>query len=198
MRKAGGYRKIRRKTGALDFLPSVLQGTRIKDEGAPIDDLVPIAGMTFHRQRRVLDSIQLMNQRHLDRFHQQADLRARMASLELAFRMQMSAPEILSINNEPDHINRMYGLDDGFSGPFGRQCLIASKLVRSGVRFVQLYSGGNGNEQSWDGHLNIEENHRNFARETDQGIAALVSDLEQRGTVRNNAHRLRRRIWSDF
>jgi len=181
--KGRGLPKNSAQNWGAGFLPSVFQGTRIKDEGAPIDDLVPISGMTFKRQRRVLDSIQLLNQRHLDRFQEQADLRARMASLELAFRMQMTAPEVLSISNEPHHINRLYGLDDGFSGPFGRQCLIASKLVQSGVRFVQLYSGGSGNEQSWDGHLNIEENHRNFARETDQGIAALVTDLEQRGLL---------------
>jgi hypothetical protein len=97
--------------------------------------------------------------------------------------MQMAAPDALDWTSEPESIRRLYGTDLKHCGPFAKQCLMARRLVERGVRFVQLYSGGEENERSWDGHLDIAVNHRQFAGETDQPIAALLADLKQRGLL---------------
>jgi hypothetical protein len=163
------------------FLPSVFQATRVKESGAPIDDLLRPETITAVRQRRLLEAANQINRRHRQRFADQSQLDARIKSLELAFRMQMAAPDVLAVDNEPAHIQSLYGMQHPTAKFFGRQCLIARKLVEAGVRFVQIYSGGTGNQASWDGHLNIDKNHRQFALETDQGIGALLEDLKQRG-----------------
>ena len=165
------------------FLPGVFQGTRLREKGAPVNDLELPRGLTRARQKRLLEIANRLNRQHQDRFPGEGHLDARIESLELAFRMQMSAPAVMSINDEPAHVQRMYGLEHGVAKFFGRQCLIARKLVESGVRFVQIYSGGTGNQQSWDGHLDINKNHRQFALETDQGIGALLTDLKRRGLL---------------
>ena len=97
--------------------------------------------------------------------------------------MQTAAPEVFDLNRESPPTRDMYGLDDKRCAHFGRQCLTARRMVESGVRFVQLYSGGTENQKSWDGHIDIEGNHRGFAAETDQPIAALLTDLKQRGLL---------------
>ena len=167
------------------FLPGVFQGTRVKEQGAPVDNLLPTASMTPDRQRRMLDVANRLNRRHQQRFPDQPELEARIESLELAFRMQVSAPEILSVRGETAQTQAMYGMEHPQAKFFGRQCLIARKLVESGVRFVQIYSGGTGNSQSWDGHIDIDKNHRQFAIEIDQGVGALLADLKQRGMLRD-------------
>lgn len=167
------------------FLPGVFQGTRVKEQGAPVDNLFRTAGMTRQRQRKLLDVANRINRRHQETFAGQAELEARIESLELAFRMQMSAPEVMSVDDETAGTRAMYGMEHPQAKFFGKQCLIARKLVESGVRFVQIYSGGTGNEQSWDGHLNIDHNHRKFALEIDQGIGALLTDLKQRGLLKS-------------
>ena len=163
------------------FLPSVFQATRVKEKGAPIDDLLRPPTLTAQRQRRLLEVANRLNRQHRQRFADQSQLDARIKSLELAFRMQMAAPGVLAVDDEPAHIQSLYGMQHPTAKFFGQQCLIARKLVEAGVRFVQIYSGGTGNQASWDGHLNIDKNHRQFALETDQGIAALLGDLKQRG-----------------
>src|SRR5262249_29327591 len=110
-------------------------------------------------------------------------LAARIESFELAYRMQAAAPEALDLASEPKHIQRLYGLDDPRCEHFGRQCLIARRLVERGVRFVQIYSGGMENQRSWDGHIDIQGNHSQFAGETDRPVAGLLSDLAQRGLL---------------
>ena len=97
--------------------------------------------------------------------------------------MQMAAPEALDIDQEPEHIHKLYGLDEKRCDHFAKQCLIARRLVERGVRFVQIYSGGMENERSWDGHTNIQANHTQFAGETDTPIAGLLADLKQRGLL---------------
>ena len=111
------------------------------------------------------------------------ELAARIESFELAYRMQSAAPDALAIEKEPDHIQKLYGLDNKKCEHFAKQCLIARRMVERGVRFVQIYSGGMENERSWDGHANIKENHAGFAQETDQPVAALLEDLAQRGLL---------------
>jgi arylsulfatase A-like enzyme len=97
--------------------------------------------------------------------------------------MQTAAPEAMDINSEPQHIKDMYGVDDARCDHVARQCITARRLVERGVRFVQIYSGGMENQRSWDGHKDIKGNHSQFAGETDQPVAALLTDLEQRGLL---------------
>src|SRR4029077_7763688 len=105
--------------------------------------------------------------RHHDVNPAEAELAARIESFELAYRMQMAAPEAIDVEREPEAIKKLYGLDNPKCTHFSRQCLIARRLVERGVRFVQIYSGGTENEKSWDGHSNIGQNHTQFAGETD-------------------------------
>ena len=107
-------------------------------------------------------------------------LQARIESFELAYRMQMTAPEALDLARETKETHALYGLDDPTCGHFAKQCLIARRLVERGVRFVQIYSGGEENQRSWDGHADILGNHSGFAKETDRPIAGLLEDLARR------------------
>jgi hypothetical protein len=163
------------------FLPGIFQGTALNPQGTPIDNLNPPALMTPPQQRRQLDFIARLNQRHQEENLGEAELAARIESFELAYRMQMAAPEAFDVESEPDSIKQLYGLNEKRCAHFARQALLSRRLVERGVRFVQIYSGGMENERSWDGHRDIEGNHRQFAGETDQPIGALLTDLEQRG-----------------
>lgn len=165
------------------FLPSVFQGTALNAQGAPINNLYRRDDMTDPQQRAQLDLIKQLNDRHLQQYPHEAELAARIESFELAYRMQIAAPEALDVDSEPEHIKSQYGLDNKKCAHFARQVLTARRLVERGVRFVQIYSGGMENERSWDGHTNIVQNHSGFAQETDQPIAALLSDLKARGLL---------------
>jgi len=165
------------------FLPSVYQGSWLKPQGEPIDNLNPPAELTDARQRAQLDLLAQLNRRHQADHADDADLAARIESFELAFRMQTAAPEALDVDSEPAHVRQLYGLDDDRCAHVARQCLIARRMVERGTRFVQIYSGGMENQRSWDGHNDIAGNHRGFAEETDKPIAGLLSDLAQRGLL---------------
>lgn len=165
------------------FLPGVFQGTALNAKGVPIDNLNRAEGMTDEQQRRQLDFMAKLNREHLEHSQGDEELATRIESFELAYRMQMAAPEALDVDQEPAHIRQLYGVDNPTCGHFAKQCLVARRMVERGVRFVQIYSGGEENEKSWDGHLNIEQNHRGFAAETDIPIGALLTDLKQRGLL---------------
>jgi hypothetical protein len=165
------------------FLPGIYQGTALNPQGLPIDNLARDPRMSDARQRRQLDLLRRLNQRHQERHEADTELTARIESFELAYRMQMAAPEALDVNKEPDRIQQLYGLDNKKCAHFARQALMARRLVERGVRFVQIYSGGMENERSWDGHADIAANHRQFAGETDTPIAGLLTDLKQRGLL---------------
>jgi hypothetical protein len=165
------------------FLPGVYQGTALNAQGSPIDNLSRPEHMSAADQRRQLDLLAKLNRAHLAENHGEAELAARIESFELAYRMQMSAPEAFDLKDEPEHIRKLYGLDEKKCSHFAEQALIARRLVERGVRFIQLYSGGMENQLSWDGHIDIEGNHRGFAEETDRPIAALLTDLKQRGLL---------------
>src|SRR5262249_13361775 len=165
------------------FLPGIYQGTALKPQGAPIDDLVRPAEMTEPQQRAQLDLLARLNRSHLEDCPGEAELTARIETFELAYRMQMAAPEAIDIGKEPEHVQRLYGLDNKKCTHFARQCLIARRLVERGVRFVQIYSGGMENQLSWDGHIDIAGNHHGFAEETDIPVAGLLADLESRGLL---------------
>ncbi len=165
------------------FLPGVFQGTALNAQGAPMDNLDRGAGKTDPEQRAQIDLLNRLNRRHRERHPREADLSARIESFELAYRMQMAAPEALDVNREPEPVRKLYGVDDPRCGHFAKQCLMARRLVERGVRFVQIYSGGMDNERSWDGHADIAKNHSGFAGETDRPIAALLTDLKASGLL---------------
>jgi len=165
------------------FLPGVFQGTALNTTGAPIDNLIRRERLTDARQRRQLDFIRDINAVHAAARPEEQELTARIESFELAYRMQMAAPEAVDVADEPESVRRLYGLDRPECTHFAKQCLMARRLVERGVRFVQIYSGGTENEKSWDGHIDIEGNHRQFAKETDTPIAGLIADLKQRGLL---------------
>jgi hypothetical protein len=167
------------------FLPSVYQGTWLKPKGEPIDNLKRPADLGERRQRELLDLMAKLNRARLSGTPTDDALAARIDSFELAFRMQTSAPEAFDLQREPEHIRKLYGLDEKHCSHIAAQCLTARRLIERGTRFVQIYSGGMENQLSWDCHLDLVGNHTGFARETDQPFAALLADLEQRGLLKD-------------
>ena len=159
------------------YLPAHFQGTALRPTGSPILDLNPPAGYERTQQRRNLDLLARLNARHAAEHPMHADLEARMANYELAFRMQMEVPEVLDLGDEDARTLEQYGVGTEPTDTFGRKCLLARKLVENGVRFVQLYHG------SWDSHDYIERAHGSLVRAVDQPIAALIADLKQRGLL---------------
>ncbi len=181
--KGRGLPKGNANNWSAGFLPGAYQGTWLRPKGDPIQNLKRLPGTTDARQRAQLDLMARLNNRDMEQHPHEAELAARIESFELAYRMQMAAPEALDVDREPEHIQDLYGLNEDHCGHIARQCLTARRLIERGVRFVQIYSGGMENQRSWDGHIDILGNHGQFARETDQPMAALLTDLEQRGML---------------
>ncbi|MDA7680770.1 MAG: DUF1501 domain-containing protein [Verrucomicrobia bacterium] len=167
------------------FLPGAYQGTWVRSKGEPIPNLRRIGELSDQQQRAQLDLIGKLNNEHQKKYPEDKELTARIRSFELAYRMQQEAPECFEVDSEPEHIKNLYGLNEKRCSHFARQCLMARRMVERGVRFVQIYSGGMENQRSWDGHGDIKKNHSQFAGETDQPIAGLLSDLEQRGLLKD-------------
>ena len=159
------------------YLPAHFQGTALRPSGSPILDLNPPAGVDRQTQRRNLDLIARLNERHAVKHPTHADLAARMANYELAYRMQMQVPDVLDYSNEDARTLELYGIDREPTHTFGRKCLLARKLVENGVRFVQLYHG------SWDSHDYIQRAHGSLVSAVDRPIAGLIADLKQRGLL---------------
>jgi hypothetical protein len=159
------------------YLPIHYQGTLLNSVGDPIVDLQPPAGVTAERQRRNLTLLNELNASQLSSQPRNPHLLTRMKNYELAFRMQTAVPDCLDLSKESESVREMYGLNEKQTEPMARKCLMARRLVERGVRFVQIYCNG------WDSHENIAGEHRNRGLETDQPIAALVTDLKQRGLL---------------
>lgn len=173
------------KNWSSGFMPASYQATMMRSKGSPILDLVPPEGITQQMQRKLLDTLREYNTEHQTPRVDNSNLAARIASYELAFNMQMAAPEATDITQETEDTQKLYGLDNEKSASFGRQCLMARRLVERGVRFVQIYSGGNHNDANWDAHGDLVYNHNLHAAETDQPMAGLLKDLKQRGMLEN-------------
>ena len=167
------------------FLPAAYQGTVFRSKGDPILDLsAPANFMSVEQERARLDQLALLNQNFNEKYPGISELSARIASYELAYRTQTCAPEAVDLSKESEATKKMYGLDDPVTAGYGRQCLLARRLVERGVRFVQLMSGAYVSiEDTWDAHANIVSNHRLHAREVDKPITALITDLKQRGLL---------------
>jgi hypothetical protein len=154
-----------------------------RSQGDPILNLADKNGMNRVQQRSLLDYLGDANHAHLKGREDHSDLASRIASYELAFRMQTTAPEAIDVDREPEHIKALYGMDQPRTEDFGRKCLLARRLVERGVRFIQIYSGGAHNDDNWDAHGDLEKNHHFHAGNTDKAIAGLLKDLKQRGLL---------------
>jgi hypothetical protein len=165
------------------FMPSAYQGVPFRGSGEPIAYLSPPKHITSQRQRSRLDLLKTWNEDFAMANPEESSLNARISAYELAFRMQMSAADCIDLNRESQATHAAYGLDEKVTAHFGRNCLLARRLVERGVRFVQLYSGGNEGPKAWDAHDNLKTNHDLHCRETDRPIAALLDDLKARGML---------------
>ena len=167
------------------YMPAAFQGVTFRASGDPIVDLRPPSSISPEEQRARLDLLAKLNDLDLRRYPASSELAARIASYELAYRMQGCAPEAVDWTKEPEPVQKLYGLDDPVTAPFGKQCLMARRLVERGVRFVQLYHGGLGQQDfdTWDAHRNVKENHTQHAAEVDRPMAGLLEDLRKTGLL---------------
>lgn len=162
------------------FMPAVYQGIRLSEGAEPVPNLKNPEAISTAQQRAKLEFLNGLNRGYAGQHPEQSELDARIASYELAFRMQAQAPEAVDLSQETLETQRLYGLDDKETEPFGRLCLLSRRLVERGVRFVQLYSGAG---SKWDAHSGIEANHSKLCRGTDRPVAALLKDLKARGLL---------------
>ncbi len=171
------------KNWSSGYMPAAYQATVIRADGVPIHDLALQPGMTKEAQRELLDHLRQKNQDHLDARADNSELAARIASYELAYKMQEHAPEAVDFTQETKQTLALYGVDQPRTADFGRKCLLARRLVERGVRFIQVYSGGAHNDDNWDAHSDMVSNHTKHAGDTDKPIAGLLKDLKQRGLL---------------
>ncbi|MBL8295386.1 MAG: DUF1501 domain-containing protein [Bryobacterales bacterium] len=164
------------------FLPASYQGTLFRQGAHPIADLEPIE-KDATAQRDKLALLAKLNRGVLHRFGQISEIEATISNYELAFRMQAAVPDLLDIAGESEVTRKMYGLDDPVTEDFGRECLLARRLVERGVRFVELLTPARKGLDRWDQHSNLQEGHRLNARSTDKPIAGLLRDLKARGLL---------------
>lgn len=169
------------------FLPAEFQGTPFSAKN-PLRHLRPPEGVTPAEDKAARAMLEKLNRRHLEAHPGDGNLAARIASYELAARMQLSVPEITDLSTEPAHVHRLYGADDS-SNPtkagYARNCILARRLIEQGVRFVQLFNGAyaSGGKLNWDGHQKLKEQYDVHAEVLDQPTAALIRDLRQRGLL---------------
>jgi hypothetical protein len=162
------------------FMPATYQGTRFRNGPEPILNLNPPAEVGPAQQRGKLDFLAALNRRHAEAGREPSELDARIASYELAYRMQAEAPAAIALAEETADTNRLYGVDDEATAAMGQKCLLARRLVERGVRFVQIYCGSG---SRWDAHSQIEKNHSERCRASDKPVAGLLKDLKQRGLL---------------
>jgi hypothetical protein len=162
------------------FMPAVYQGVRLGSAVEPFPNLNPPRGISEEQQRGKLDLLSRLNHQHAATRPEFSELDARIRSYELAFHMQAEAPEAVDLSKESEATRNLYGLDDDKCAVFGRNCLLARRLVERGVRFVQLYSGTG---SKWDAHSKIEQNHSELCRAVDKPVAGLLKDLKAHGLL---------------
>ena len=178
----GGLPFLNEQNWSAGFLPSLFQGTMVRNAVPRILNLDPplhLAGASQTSQLALLDQL---NRQHLSQHPSETDLQARIASYALAARMQDSAKEAFDLSSEPAHILELYGINDPATEGYGQQCLIARRLVERGVRFVSVMLDGNG-DVNWDNHGSLKSALETSCKRTDKPAAALVKDLKQRGLL---------------
>jgi len=162
------------------FMPAVYQGSLLDNGPTPFANLYTPKGVSEKRQKGKLAFLDQLNQEHLKGREENTELDAKIKSMELAFRMQATAPETVDLSQETEATKAMYGMDEKHTENFGRMCLQARRMAERGVRFIQLYHGAG---SKWDSHAKLEENHSRLCSEVDKPIAGLLKDLKQRGLL---------------
>ncbi|QDU92845.1 DUF1501 domain-containing protein [Lignipirellula cremea] len=162
------------------FMPAVYQGTALQVEGSPFPNLAPPEQVSTPQQRLELDYLARLNQRHAAERPDNSELEAKIRSYELAFQMQSHAPEAVDLSQESEQTKRLYGMDQPETSAYGRNLLLARRMVERGVRFVQCYHGSG---SKWDAHAHIESNHTKMCQQMDQPVAGLLTDLKERGLL---------------
>ena len=168
------------KNWSAGFLPAVHQGTLFRQGETPILNTKLGPGVTAERQISKMDFLSQLNKNWSANKGEDSDLDARLKSYELAYKMQAAGPEAVDLTKETDETKTLYGLDSPDTATFGRNCLLARRLVERGVRFVELYCGSG---SGWDAHQNIEGNHGKWCKASDKPIAGLLTDLKRRGML---------------
>jgi hypothetical protein len=168
------------KNWSAGFLPASFQGSLFRQGDTPIFHLKPPAGTTKEQQRNKIEFLRSLNDKFGANKQEDTELEARIRSYELAFEMQATAPEAVDLTKETAATRHLYGMDEAATHEFGRNCLMARRLVERGVRFVELYCGSG---SGWDAHSNIEGNHGKWCRASDKPIAGLLTDLKSRGML---------------
>jgi hypothetical protein len=171
------------KNWSSGYMPAAYQGTVLRASDVPLNDLAEPPRTDRATRRRLLDRLREKNEAHRARRSDNTELAARIATYELAFKMQQSAPEAVDFGSEPAETLALYGIDRPETADFGRKCLLARRLVERGVRFIQIYSGGSHNDDNWDAHADLVANHSKHAGRTDRPIAGLIQDLKRRGLL---------------
>ena len=171
------------KNWSSGYMPASYQGVMLRSKGDPILDLDRPDGMSDAMQRRLLDTLKEFNTEHGVSHEGYSELAARVSSYEMAYRMQMYAPDAMELKTESARTQELYGINEKRTADFGRRCLLARRLVERGIRFIQLYAGGAHNDDNWDAHGDLEKNHSYHAGRTDKPIAGLIKDLKQRGML---------------
>lgn len=164
------------------FLPASYQGTIFRKGEHPIADLTPPPAAAAAQQRK-LALLSKLNQGVVDRFGEVSEIQATIQNYELAFRMQSAVPELLDLSKETEATKELYGLNDKMTEEFGRECLLARRLVERGVRFIELLTPARPGLDRWDQHAGLENGHRINAQSTDKPIAGLLKDLKSRGLL---------------
>ncbi len=165
------------------YMPASYQGTVFRSQGTPILNLKNSKNMPVDQQQTLLNYLNRFNEKHQESRLDNSNLAARIASYELAYKMQANAPEAIDVDSEPEHVKKLYGLDGSRTDDFARKMILSRRLVERGVRFIQVYSGGHHNDNNWDAHGDLENNHNKHAGNTDKPIAGLLKDLKQRGLL---------------
>ncbi|MBM3724428.1 MAG: DUF1501 domain-containing protein [Acidobacteria bacterium] len=168
------------KNWSSGFIPASYQGTLFRTGETPILNTRPVAGSTARQQLSKLDYLKRVNAHFAEDKQEDTELEARIRSFELAYQMQASAPEAVDLTRETEATRRLYGMDEPETESFGRNCLLARRLVERGVRFIELYCGSG---SGWDAHNNIAGNHDKWCRVSDKPIAGLLADLKSRGLL---------------
>jgi hypothetical protein len=164
------------------FLPASYQGTLFRQGQHPIADLEPLSKDTAAQQGK-LRLLEKLNRGVLERFGGSSEMEASIKSYELAFRMQAAVPDLLDFSNESAATKKLYGVDEEMTAEFGRECLIARRLVERGVRFIELLTPARKGLDRWDQHGGLERGHRQNAQSVDKPIAGLLKDLKSRGLL---------------
>ncbi|HUS04903.1 MAG TPA: DUF1501 domain-containing protein [Bryobacteraceae bacterium] len=170
------------KNWSSGFLPATYQGTQFRQGDTPILHLKPPLGTTEEQQRSKLAFLKELNERFSADKQEDTDLDARIRSYELAYQMQAAAPEAVDLAKESEATKKLYGIDQPETETFGKNCLMARRLVERGVRFVELYCGSG---SGWDAHVNIEGNHGKWCKVSDKPVAGLLADLKSRGMLQD-------------